>query len=92
MAKRILVPMERIEFNRLDYLREAETQLEGVAAESVVRFGEPVEEIVREADAFGADLIAVATERRGRLGHLFGGVAKRLFRRTDVPVMLLGMR
>ena len=44
--------MERIEYSRLDYLKEAEAGLEGVPVESVVRFGDPAEEIVREADAF----------------------------------------
>ena len=39
--------MERITFSRLDYLREAEARLEGVPVESVVRFGDPADEIAR---------------------------------------------
>jgi nucleotide-binding universal stress UspA family protein len=84
--------MERIEGNRLDYLREAEAGLEGVPVESVVRFGDPAEEIVREADAFDADLIAVTTEDRGWLGHVFGSVADRVFHKADVPVLMLGKK
>jgi nucleotide-binding universal stress UspA family protein len=84
--------MERIEGNRLDYLREAEAGLDGVAVESVVRFGDPAEEIVREAEAFDADLIAVTTEDRGWLGHVLGSVADRVFHKADVPVLLLGTK
>ena len=84
--------MERIQFSRLDYLKAAEAQFEGVPVESIVRFGEPVEEIVCEAEAFGADLIAVATLRRSGLRRVLGGVADKVFRQSDVPVMLLGTR
>ena len=84
--------MERIEGNRLDYLREAEASLDGVPVESVVRFGDPAEEIVREADAFAADLIAVTTEDHGWLGHMFGSVADRVFHKADVPVLMLGTK
>ena len=84
--------MERVEHSRLDYLKEAESHLDGVPVESVVRFGDPVEEIVREASAFDADLIAVTTESRGWLRHLLGGVADRVFHKADVPVLLLGGR
>jgi nucleotide-binding universal stress UspA family protein len=84
--------MERIEFDRRDYLKEAEARLEGVPVEAVVRFGDPVEEILREAEAFDADLVAVTTEDRSWLGHLFGGVADRVFHKADVPVMLVGTR
>ena len=84
--------MERIEYSRLDYLKEAEAGLEGVPVESVVRFGDPAEEIVREADAFDADLIAVTTEDRGWFGHLMGGVADRVFHKADVPVLMLGKK
>ena len=84
--------MERIEYSRLDYLKEAEAGLEGVPVESVVRFGDPAEEIVREADAFDADLIAVTTEDRGWFGHLMGSVADRVFHKADVPVLMLGKK
>jgi len=84
--------MERIEFSRLAYLKEAEARLDGVPVESVIRFGHPVEEIVREVDAFGADLVAVSTEGRGWLGRLFGGVADRVFHKAGVPVMLLATK
>ncbi len=84
--------MERIEFARRDDLKTAEAQLEGVPVESVVRFGDPAQEILLEAEAFGADLIAVSAEHRRRPWRLLGRVAGKLFRRSDVPVLLLATR
>jgi nucleotide-binding universal stress UspA family protein len=84
--------MERIESARRDDLKIAEAELAGVPVESVIRFGKPAEEILREADAFGADLIAVTAEGRGWLRQMLGGVIGKVFRRSDVPVMLLATR
>src|SRR5262245_11542259 len=84
--------MERIEAARLDGLKLAEADLEGVPVESVIRFGTPAREILREADAFGADLIAVTAERRGWLRHVIGGVVAKLCRQSAVPVLLLTTR
>lgn len=84
--------VERIQFSRLEDLKAAEAQLAGLSVESVVRFGDPVEEIVLEAEAFGADLIALATASRRGLRRVPGGVADKVFRKSDVPVMLLGRR
>ena|SRR2546426_752581 len=83
--------MERIEFDRREYLKTAEAELEGVPVESVVRFGDPAREIILEADAFGADLIAVTARGRGWLRRALGVVGT-LFRRSDVPVLLLAAR
>ena len=59
--------MARLEAEGLDYLRTVEMQLDGAGdVECVVRFGDPVAEILQEAEAFGADLIAVTTEEIGR--------------------------
>ena len=82
--------MERLEHRGLDYLKLAEAKLDGVPVESVVRFGDHVEEIIREADAFGADLIAVTTSRRGWLRRALGSVAERVFRKSPVQALLLG--
>jgi nucleotide-binding universal stress UspA family protein len=84
--------MERITFSRLDYLRSAEAQLEGVPVESVVRFGEPAEEIAHEAEVFGADLVAVTEPRRGWLGRIYGTVADTLRRKSSVPVLVFTAR
>src|SRR5438034_4635789 len=59
--------MERLTAQGLEELMCPAAELEGVPVEHVVRFGEPAEEILLEADAFGADLIAVTTSTRSRL-------------------------
>ena len=56
------------ETNRLEgesqrYLRDVEARLDGVAVERRVAFGDPADEIVREAEAFAADLIAMEIGR-----------------------------
>jgi nucleotide-binding universal stress UspA family protein len=81
--------VERITYSRLDYLRTAEAELEGVPVESVVRFGDPADEIAQEAEAFGADLVAVTAPRRGWFGRLFGTMAETLRRKTAVPLLVL---
>lgn len=74
----------------LDYLRALETHFAGVPVESAVRFGDPVTQILDEADAFGADLIVVGTAGRSGIGRtLLGSVAERVFARATVPVMLV---
>jgi nucleotide-binding universal stress UspA family protein len=81
--------MERLEAEGLDYLHTVEVYLDGVPVESVVRFGEPVAEILREAEDFGADLIAVTTAGRSGLRRVaFGSVAEQVFRKAKAAVML----
>ena len=68
----------------------AETTLDGVPVETVVRFGEPVAEILTEAEAFGADLIALTTTERSRLRRaLIGGTADNVTRKATVPALVL---
>lgn len=74
----------------LDYLRTLEVHFGGVPVESVVRFGDPVAEILAEAEVFGADLIVVGTAGRSGIGRvLLGSVAERVFGKATVPVMLV---
>jgi nucleotide-binding universal stress UspA family protein len=84
--------MERIEAERRTFLREAEALLEGIPVEAVVRFGNPADEILLEAEVFGADLIAVTARRRGWLRHLLSEVVGKLVRRSEVPVLVLATR
>ena len=81
--------MARLTAEGLRELRQVESQMEGVPVESVIRFGEPVEEILSEADAFGADLVAFATPRRGLRQALGLGVAPRVIRKSPVPALVL---
>jgi len=74
----------------LDYLGSLEVHFGDVPVESVVRFGDPVTEILAEAESFGADLIVVGTAGRSGIGRvLLGSVAERVFGKATVPVMLL---
>jgi nucleotide-binding universal stress UspA family protein len=84
--------MERVERDQRERLKAAEAEIEGVPVQSVVRFGEPVAEILSEVDAFGADLLAVAARGRRWLPPAVTGVAGKLLRRSDVPVLLLKTR
>ncbi len=84
--------MERVESNRREFLKAAEAELEGVPVEAVVRFGNPADEILLEADVFGADLIAVTARGRGWLRYMLSGVVSKLFRRSEVPVLVLATR
>ena len=81
--------MERLEAEGLDYLRAVEVKFGRVSVECIVRFGEPAEEILREAETFEADLIAVATAGRSALSRaVLGSVAEQVFRRSPVAVVL----
>lgn len=84
--------VERVTYSRLDYLRGAQAQLDGVPVEAVVRFGDAAEEIAHEAETFGADLVALTEPRRGWFGRLFGSMATALRRRTTIPLLVLSDR
>ena len=82
--------MERLSAEGRDYLETVETRLGPVPTEAIVRFGEPEEEILVEAEAFDADLIVVTAEKRGWLGRLAGrGLGERLLQDSPVPVALV---
>ena len=81
--------MARLEAEGLDYLKTVAARLGGIPIESCVRFGDPLTEILKEADAFDADLIAVTTAGRSGLGRtVLGSVAERVFRKAETPVLL----
>jgi nucleotide-binding universal stress UspA family protein len=81
---------ESLRSQGLDYLRGLEVHFAGVPVESVVRFGDPVTQILDDAEAFGADLIVVGTAGRSGIGRvLLGSVAERVFGKATVPVMLV---
>jgi len=62
----------------------------GYRVTTLVRFGEPSEEIVAVADAEGVELVAMATHGRTGFAHmLVGSVAERVLRHLTIPVMML---
>jgi nucleotide-binding universal stress UspA family protein len=82
--------IERLHQAGLSRLEPVAARLDGIPVELVVRFGKPVEEILVEAEAFGADLIALSIVEDGRRPRFLGtGIADRVFRRAEVPVLLL---
>ncbi len=82
--------MERLRSEALDYLQAIEAQFVETPVECAVRFGDSVPEILAEAEAFGADLIAVSTAGRSGVSRaLFGSVAEQILRKADAAVMLL---
>lgn len=73
----------------MDLLAAAAARLPGVDVERAVRFGEPVHEILAEAEVFGADLIAVTTTARsGFRRAVLRSVAEQVFDQAAVPVLL----
>jgi nucleotide-binding universal stress UspA family protein len=83
--------MERLTARGLDDLRPAEDALQGVPVETVVRFGDTTDEILLEAEAFNADLIALTSASgRGRVQQLIApDVADRVAASAEVPTLVL---
>jgi len=82
--------MARLTGKGLEELARIETALPGVPVERIVRFGDPEEEILVEAEAFGADLIALTTPRRGRLQRVLApDVAERVADKAGIPAVVL---
>jgi nucleotide-binding universal stress UspA family protein len=82
--------MARLTDEGTTHLKTVASRLDGVPVETVVRFGDPVDEILLEADAFSADLIALGTSTGNWMKHaLAPGVARRVFRKARVPTLLL---
>ncbi len=80
---------ERLEAEALDYLHVASIGLEGLPVECAVRFGDPVAQIMEDAEVWNADLIAMATRGRGSIGRaLLGSVAEQVFRKAPTAVTL----
>jgi nucleotide-binding universal stress UspA family protein len=73
------------------YLAEKEQRLagHGIRVSSVVRYGQPAEEILDHARTSGIDLIAMSTHGRSGLERvLLGSVAERVLRESPIPVLL----
>ncbi len=81
---------ERVEAEGCQYLQRVAAGLSPVAVSVAVRFGDPAEQIVEEAEAARATLIAMASHRRTGIARIVkGSVAERVERTTTIPVMLV---
>lgn len=80
----------RVEREELAYLDQLATRLPGVSVQSCVRFGDPVGEILEEAETTGAEVIVMASHRRAGIARRGRrSVAGRLGRRTRIPIVLV---
>lgn len=73
------------------YLRTTQQALQeaGIGVETVVRVGDPAQEILNYAEAGEIDLIALATHGRTGLSRwLIGSVAEKILRGSTLPVLL----
>lgn len=62
----------------------------GFALRTVVGRGEPAQAIVEQAEAVGADLIAMATHGHGRVPRMvYGSVADKVRHGTSIPLLLV---
>jgi nucleotide-binding universal stress UspA family protein len=80
--------MARVQALWSDALRDTAVRVHG-AVDHVVRFGDPVSEILTEAEAFAADTIVVTTSTRSSVRRaLLGSVAEAMLRRARIGVLL----
>ena len=84
--------LRRVEDELKSYLEEKAQPLrsKGLTVETVVRFGDPAQEIIDYAKAHDIDMIAMATHgRTGPSRTLFGSVAGRVLASGVKPVLLV---
>jgi nucleotide-binding universal stress UspA family protein len=77
------------------YLAEKMTYAveQGVPVETLVREGEPEEEILRAVDDIGADLVVMGSHGHSHVRHLLlGSVTEAVLRTGEVPVLLVKAR
>ena len=81
--------MARLESARASYLEGVEASLGTLPLERVVRFGDPVREILIEAEAWAADLIAMTEPPVRWLDRARRRpVAERVARKATIPVVI----
>lgn len=86
---------ERIEEGLNEYLEGVAERLRPLAAgvQTVVRFGQPAEEILSYAEEIEADLIAMCTHGRSGISRwVYGSVADKVLRGANCPVLLVRVR
>jgi nucleotide-binding universal stress UspA family protein/FixJ family two-component response regulator len=69
----------------------ARLKKKGVTVESEVRFGVAAEEIIKLTDEICADVVAMSTHHQnGAARWIYGSVAKKVLRRRDISLLMLG--
>lgn len=79
-----------VEHRMAAYFARLQARLPGVRIEGTVRFGDPVAEIVEEAEAAGADVIAFAAPTEHAMVRWLGrAIPSRVARTTTIPLLLV---
>jgi nucleotide-binding universal stress UspA family protein len=86
-----LVELEKKEATRLlDEMARTTLGVDGLTCETKVRLGEPFQEIIRESDEAGSNLIVLGAHRRQILRDIFiGTTAERTIRMSDRPALMV---
>lgn len=63
----------------------------GVAVETATRRGDPVDEILGQAEALGADLLVMGSRRRNYRETMLGSVSQKVIAGADVPVLTVNV-
>jgi nucleotide-binding universal stress UspA family protein len=86
-----LAESEEMKADRL-YLekRTLEMKTEGFSVEALLALGEPSDEIIRQSEKLGVDLIAMSTHGHRFISDLlYGSTADKVRHIVDIPVLLL---
>lgn len=92
LAETVAQASGRVQDELEHYLEEKGRSLrtQGITVDTVVRFGDPAEEIIAYARAHRVDLIMMATHGRTGLSQvIFGSVADRVLASGVAPVLLV---
>lgn len=75
-----------------NYLRQIQARLldKGISCSTLVQYGQAPDQIIDYAQEIGANLIAMATHARSRIGQwMLGSVAEQVMSRSHLPVLLV---
>lgn len=84
--------MKRVRDELQNYLQQVALRLQaaGHQTQTVIRFGQPADEIIAYAEETGCDLIAMSTHGRSGLGRwVYGSIADKVLRGSTIPVLLV---
>ncbi|HVR74121.1 MAG TPA: universal stress protein [Planctomycetota bacterium] len=83
--------LEKVRLEALErFRRRIRDEWKDVEAEAGAVVGEPAEEILRDAKAFGADLIVLGAHSRSDLARFFlGSVTQKVLRKSHTPILVV---
>jgi len=84
--------MKRVQQELQGYLERVAQRLEDAEyrTTTVIRFGQPAEEIIAYAEETKCDLVAMSTHGRSGLGRwVYGSVADKVLRGSQIPILLI---